>query len=210
MYTTRLNLLMQRSIVYSRTQVVTHHYQRISSLQYLLQMQVQAQLKCSSSLTQRMIPFSYTMVQQFKVLESNAMLTLTKMSIMHDFTHRFACNFQSKFVSTHSRSQRSFQGLITRRSKSGSPMHSAIRPMVCFIAFQLLLLTSSRSRSLGDIALNYGLFGDITLEIWARLRPFGDSPNALGDPQAFFSSCFQSFCSFLPSSVDALPHTPNT
>ncbi|KAG5619751.1 hypothetical protein H5410_004969 [Solanum commersonii] len=49
-----------------------------------------------------------------------------------------------------------------------------------------------------------------TLELWARLRPFGDSPNALGDPQAFFSSPFQPFCSFLPSSVHALPQTPNT
>ncbi|KAG5590163.1 hypothetical protein H5410_040677, partial [Solanum commersonii] len=41
---TRLNLLMQRSNVYSKLQVMTHHYQRISSSPYLLQMQVQAQL----------------------------------------------------------------------------------------------------------------------------------------------------------------------
>ncbi|KAG5571401.1 hypothetical protein H5410_061167 [Solanum commersonii] len=40
---TRLNLLMRRSNVHSKIQVVTHHYQRISSLLYLLQMQVQAQ-----------------------------------------------------------------------------------------------------------------------------------------------------------------------
>ncbi|KAG5609697.1 hypothetical protein H5410_020978, partial [Solanum commersonii] len=33
---TRLNLLMERSNVYSKTQVVTHHYQRLSNSQYLL------------------------------------------------------------------------------------------------------------------------------------------------------------------------------
>ncbi|KAG5599665.1 hypothetical protein H5410_031035 [Solanum commersonii] len=49
-----------------------------------------------------------------------------------------------------------------------------------------------------------------TLELWARLRPFGDSPNALGDPHAFFSLSFQPFCSFLPGSVHTLPQTPNT
>ncbi|KAG5580288.1 hypothetical protein H5410_050915, partial [Solanum commersonii] len=43
MHTRRLNLLMQRSIVESKIQVVTHYYYRISSSQYLLQMQVQAQ-----------------------------------------------------------------------------------------------------------------------------------------------------------------------
>ncbi|KAG5610819.1 hypothetical protein H5410_022100 [Solanum commersonii] len=48
-----------------------------------------------------------------------------------------------------------------------------------------------------------------TLELWVRLRPFGDSPNALGDPQAFFSSSFQLVCSFLLSDVHALPQTPN-
>ncbi|KAG5599839.1 hypothetical protein H5410_031209 [Solanum commersonii] len=49
-----------------------------------------------------------------------------------------------------------------------------------------------------------------TLELWARLRPFGELPNELGDPQVFFSSSFQPFCSFLPSCVHALPQTPNT
>ncbi|KAG5630459.1 hypothetical protein H5410_002176, partial [Solanum commersonii] len=52
MYTTRLNLLMKGSIVYSNTQVVTNHYQRFSSSLYLLQMEVQAQqssgIKCNS------------------------------------------------------------------------------------------------------------------------------------------------------------------
>ncbi|KAG5586328.1 hypothetical protein H5410_046762 [Solanum commersonii] len=49
-----------------------------------------------------------------------------------------------------------------------------------------------------------------TLELLARFRPFGDSPNALDDPQAFLTSSFQPFCSFLPSSVHALSQTPNT
>ncbi|KAG5590865.1 hypothetical protein H5410_041379 [Solanum commersonii] len=69
-----------------------------------------------------------------------------------------------------------------------------------FDLLQLLPSASSRSESLGLS----------TLELWARLRPFGDSPNALGDPQDFFSSSFQPFCSILPSSVHALPQTPNT
>ncbi|KAG5590238.1 hypothetical protein H5410_040752, partial [Solanum commersonii] len=83
----RLNLLRQRSNVQSKFQFVTHHYQRISSSPYLLQIQVQAQLKCSNVLTQRMIPYSFTMVQQFKALESNATFTLTKKNTMHAFTH---------------------------------------------------------------------------------------------------------------------------
>ncbi|KAG5631767.1 hypothetical protein H5410_003484 [Solanum commersonii] len=53
-------------------------------------------------------------------------------------------------------------------------------------------------------------FADLTLELWARLRPFGDSPNALGYPQAFFSLYFHPPCSFFPSSVHALPQTPNS
>ncbi|KAG5599997.1 hypothetical protein H5410_031367 [Solanum commersonii] len=46
-----------------------------------------------------------------KAPESNATLTLTKMNTMHNFTHRFALIFQPTFVSAHSRSKRSFQGL---------------------------------------------------------------------------------------------------
>ncbi|KAG5584870.1 hypothetical protein H5410_045304, partial [Solanum commersonii] len=48
---------------------------------------------------------------QFKDSESNVMLTLTKMNMRHTFTHRFACICRSTFVSSHSRSQRSFQDL---------------------------------------------------------------------------------------------------
>ncbi|KAG5571874.1 hypothetical protein H5410_061640, partial [Solanum commersonii] len=73
----RFNLLMRRSNVHSKFQVVTHHYQRISSSQYLLQMQVQAQPKCSNALTKRMIPYSHK-GSQFKASKSNEMLTLLK------------------------------------------------------------------------------------------------------------------------------------
>ncbi|KAG5599267.1 hypothetical protein H5410_030637 [Solanum commersonii] len=44
MHRTRLKLLMQRSNVHPKIQVVTHQYQRISCSQYLLQIPVLAQL----------------------------------------------------------------------------------------------------------------------------------------------------------------------
>ena len=50
-------------------------------------------------------------VSQFKALESDATLTLTKKNIMHNFTHGVARIFQSRFILAHSRSKRSFQGL---------------------------------------------------------------------------------------------------
>ena len=50
---------MQRSNVQSKIQVATHQYQRISCSQYLHQMQVQAQPKCSNALTQGMISYSH-------------------------------------------------------------------------------------------------------------------------------------------------------
>ena len=80
MHTTRLNLLMQGSIVYSKIQVVTHHYQRFSCSQYLPQMQVQAQQRYSNALTTKMIAYSHAILQQFIVLESHTTLTLTKMN----------------------------------------------------------------------------------------------------------------------------------
>ncbi|KAG5632373.1 hypothetical protein H5410_004090 [Solanum commersonii] len=58
---------MQKSIVYSKIQVVTHHYQRFSCSQYLLLMQVQAQPQYQNALTQIMIPYSHTQVNQFKI-----------------------------------------------------------------------------------------------------------------------------------------------
>ncbi|KAG5571834.1 hypothetical protein H5410_061600, partial [Solanum commersonii] len=66
MYTRRLNLLMQGSIMYSVIEVVTHHYQRFSCSQYLY--------------------------NQFNVQESEKTLTITKMNTMHAYTHRFAYN----------------------------------------------------------------------------------------------------------------------
>ncbi|KAG5632164.1 hypothetical protein H5410_003881 [Solanum commersonii] len=50
------NYLCEDSIMYSKIQVVTHHYQIFSNSQYLLLMQVQAQQKYLNALTQRMIP----------------------------------------------------------------------------------------------------------------------------------------------------------
>ncbi|KAG5631842.1 hypothetical protein H5410_003559, partial [Solanum commersonii] len=67
MHTTRLNLLMQGSIVYSKIQIVTHHHQRFSCSQYLLLVQVQAQQKYLIALAQRMIPYSHTDMSQVKI-----------------------------------------------------------------------------------------------------------------------------------------------
>ncbi|KAG5599285.1 hypothetical protein H5410_030655, partial [Solanum commersonii] len=67
MHTTRLNLLMQRSIVYSKIKIGTHHHQRFSCSQYLLLVQVQAQQKYLYALAQRMIPYSHTYMSQFKI-----------------------------------------------------------------------------------------------------------------------------------------------
>lgn len=64
---TIFKLLMQRSIVYSITQVVTHHYKRFSSSKYMYQMQVQAQQKCFTRLIQKN-RISYTMVNEFMFL----------------------------------------------------------------------------------------------------------------------------------------------
>ena len=109
MHTTRLNLLIQGSFVHSHIQVVAHHYQRISSSQYLCQMKVQSQQRYSNALTQRRIPHSHITVHQFKYPESIVMLTLTKMKTIHDFTHGFAYIFQSTLVSTHSISKMIFK-----------------------------------------------------------------------------------------------------
>ncbi|KAG5606200.1 hypothetical protein H5410_027692 [Solanum commersonii] len=53
---------------------------------------------------------------------------------------------------------------------------------------------------LSYLAINIFAFWIIgTLELLVSLRPFGDSSIALYDPQAFFSSSFQPFCSISPS-----------
>ena len=49
-------------------------------------MQVQAQQRYSNALTQKMISYSHTMVEQFKASKSQSTLALTKMNTMHDFT----------------------------------------------------------------------------------------------------------------------------
>ncbi|KAG5631651.1 hypothetical protein H5410_003368, partial [Solanum commersonii] len=50
-------------------------------------MQRQAQQRYSNALTQGMIPYSHTMVQQLIASESQSTLTLIKMNTMHDFTY---------------------------------------------------------------------------------------------------------------------------
>jgi len=60
----------------------------------------------ASSSSTKVIKFPHTkndsifthMIQQFKVLESNGTLTLTKMNTMHEFTHRLALIFQPTIV----------------------------------------------------------------------------------------------------------------
>ncbi|KAG5585136.1 hypothetical protein H5410_045570 [Solanum commersonii] len=77
---------MQRSIVYSKIQVVTHHYQRFSCSQYFLLVQVQ--------------------VEQKRLINSrlgDATLTLKKRNTVQVFTHRLARIFQSIFGSAHLR-----------------------------------------------------------------------------------------------------------
>uniref|UniRef100_M1DYR5 Uncharacterized protein n=1 Tax=Solanum tuberosum TaxID=4113 RepID=M1DYR5_SOLTU len=58
--------------------------------------------------------------------------------------------------------------------------------------------------------LDLFLRGSAYWNIRRDLRPFGDSPNGLGDLQAVFASFFQPLCSLLPSGVHAFPQTPNT
>ncbi|KAG5615190.1 hypothetical protein H5410_015014 [Solanum commersonii] len=108
---------MQGSIVHSKTQVVTHHYQRFSSSQYLLQMQVQAQQRYSNVLTERMIPYSHTMVQSLIAPESQSTLTLTKMNTMHDSTHRFTRIFQSTLFELTQDQKRLFKSCNRAESK---------------------------------------------------------------------------------------------
>ncbi|KAG5631864.1 hypothetical protein H5410_003581 [Solanum commersonii] len=71
---------MPGSTVYPKIQVVTHHYQRFSLSQYLLQMQVQAHQKYSNALTQRMIPYSHTMLTQDQKVFSSLVMGLSAKS----------------------------------------------------------------------------------------------------------------------------------
>ncbi|KAG5585666.1 hypothetical protein H5410_046100 [Solanum commersonii] len=57
---------MQRSILYSKTQVVTHHDQRFSCSHNLLLMLVQTQQQYLNTLTQRIITYLHAVVNQFK------------------------------------------------------------------------------------------------------------------------------------------------
>lgn len=109
MHTTRLNLLMQRSNVHSKklwlTNINEYHAQNTC---FKCKFKVNYSVQIPSHKEWFHI---HTMVSQFKALESDTTLTLTKKNIMHNFTHRFSRIFQSTFVSAHSRSKRSFQVL---------------------------------------------------------------------------------------------------
>ncbi|KAG5586056.1 hypothetical protein H5410_046490, partial [Solanum commersonii] len=80
---------MQGSIVHSKFQVVTHHYQRISSST--------KEIKCSHT-------------NNDSIIKINAHTHKDKHN--HDFTHRFALIFQLTFSSAHLRSKRSFPRLV--------------------------------------------------------------------------------------------------
>ncbi|WMV08777.1 hypothetical protein MTR67_002162, partial [Solanum verrucosum] len=73
-----------------------------------------------------------------------------------------------------------------------SQNYSATRRLLPFIVNLIFSFRAQYTRTLGEV------------------KVIRNSPNALGDPQVFFSSSFQPFCSFLPSSVHALPQTPTT
>ena len=71
----RFELHIQCSIVHSKFQIMTHNFQVYSNLQYLLQVQVQAQQRYSNALTTKMIPYSHKIAQKFKVSEPHKTLT---------------------------------------------------------------------------------------------------------------------------------------
>lgn len=58
---------------------MTHRYQVYSSSLCLLEVQDQAQPRCSDDLTKKMIPHSLKITQQLKVPKSQTTLTLTNM-----------------------------------------------------------------------------------------------------------------------------------
>ncbi|KAG5631597.1 hypothetical protein H5410_003314 [Solanum commersonii] len=111
--------------------------------------------------------------------------------------------------------------------KSGSPIHSAIRLLVNFIAFLLYPSGSSRFESLGNIILFIELLGDtpiapfhLQLDLslkgsahWnKRQSPGRSGTHQLGSAilRPSFLRSFQPLCSFLPSNVHALPKTLNS
>ncbi|KAG5619679.1 hypothetical protein H5410_004897 [Solanum commersonii] len=99
---------MQGSIVYSKIQVVTHHYQRFLYSQYLLLAQIQAQQKVSKCPHIKNDSISTHRGQSIQDPKSDATLTLKKRNKMHVFTHKFALIFHSTFDSAYSRSKMSF------------------------------------------------------------------------------------------------------
>ncbi|KAG5599494.1 hypothetical protein H5410_030864 [Solanum commersonii] len=122
-------------------------------------MQIQAQPKCSNALTQRMIPYSHN-DSQFKASESNAILTLTKMNIMHNFTHMFTRIFQSTLTSAHSRSQRSFKDCngaeckVVGRYGTASWNCLATRRLLHCIANLTFSFRAQRTGTKGDLQAN--------------------------------------------------------
>ncbi|KAG5600312.1 hypothetical protein H5410_031682 [Solanum commersonii] len=249
-----LNLLMRRSNVHSKFQVVTHHYQRISSSLYLLQMKVQAQLKQLFQLTQdkKKCLFMACNGAECKEVEGAEVPEVLEArvdkdaSVSNESTSTSGKVFAraALFLSTSSHMYSASirwilveeEGVISISlvSSRGTPAyrHSSVistgndneRRTDSFWNDIIVLLMKPNQKwaailkslcSIGTPAsIHLGVVSEIkglnTLELWVRLRSFGDSPNALGDPQAFFSSSFQPFCSFLPSSIYALPQTPNT
>ncbi|KAG5586331.1 hypothetical protein H5410_046765 [Solanum commersonii] len=124
-------------------------------------------------------------------------LIIAAHSCLFDFEHysivkKCAAKDHSAQLVWDRRCTRIFAFWIIGRYSTISRNYSVKRQLLFFIADLIFSFKAQHTGTLGE------------------LRPFGDSPNALDDPYAFFSLSFQPLYSFFPSSVNALPQTLNT
>ena len=115
---------------------------------------------------------------------------------------------------------------ISWRNKSRSPIHSEICPFSFDSSFCFCLQHLWRSVTSGEITLHRGTvrrqvdctfrsatwfsrLGNRTLKHKARSRPFDNTPNKIGDPQAFFLYSFSCLIPFWFLSVHASFLTSN-